>query len=74
MAAVAVGGIKKAETVVVAVEQKIRKTFDAECGLVRMMAYSDSAGAHGKTAGLDPGFAEGHGIGCAKFARKRFEG
>src|SRR5208282_482366 len=38
MAAIAVGGIEEAETVVVAVEEKLRETLNAECGLMRMMA------------------------------------
>jgi hypothetical protein len=74
MAAIAVGGIEEAEAVVVAIEQETRQSIDAESGLMGMMAGADCAGAHGKAAGLDAGFADSNDVGSAKFARKRFEG
>jgi hypothetical protein len=58
---------------VVAIEEKVGETFEAERGLVGMMADADGAGAHGEAAGLDAGFAESDGVGGREFAGERGE-
>ena len=55
---------------IVAVEEKIGESFDAERGLIGMMAGADGAGAHGETAGFDAGAAESDGIGGGEFCGK----
>src|SRR5712664_3560849 len=71
MAAVGIGGIEEAQAAIVAIEQQIGQAFDAERGLMRMMAHTDSARAHGETAGLDAGLPESYRIGCGELARER---
>ena len=58
MAAVGVGGVKKAQAVIVSVEQKIRETFHSKSRLMRVMSHADGSGSHGEAAGLDAGVAE----------------
>jgi len=45
MAAVGIGGIEKRRPRSLAIEEQIGEAFDAERGLVRMVADTDSAGA-----------------------------
>ncbi len=73
MAAVRIGGVEEAQTVVVAVEKQAGESVDAECGLVGMMAGAIGAGTHGEAAGLDGGLAEGNGIRGAELTRERGE-
>ncbi len=58
MASVRVGGIKKAQAVVVTVTQKIGQPLDAERCLMGVMSRADGAGSHREAAGLDAGAAE----------------
>ena len=69
MAAIRIGGVEKAQTVVVAIEQKARQTLHAKRGLVRMMARADRARTHSQTRSLDTGVAERNGVGPGEFAR-----
>src|SRR6266404_62129 len=71
MAAVGIGGIEEAQAAIVAIEQQIGQAFDAERGLMRMMAHTDSARAHGETAGLNAGLAKSYRIGRGELARER---
>jgi hypothetical protein len=63
MAAVRIGGIEEPQAAIVAIEQQIREAFDAERGLMRMVADADRAGTHRKTVGLNAGLAESYRIG-----------
>ena len=74
MAAVGIGGVEETKAVVIAIEEQVGETLDAKRGLMRVVAGADGAGAHGETAGLDAGFAQGDGVGGAEFARKVWEG
>src|SRR5256885_10254344 len=68
MAAVGIGRIKKAQAVVVAVQEKFGETFDTERGLVGMMSGAHRAGAHGETAGLNAGLADRDRVRSAELA------
>ena len=68
VAAVRISGVKEAQAMVVAVEEQVRETLDAEGGLMRMVAGADGAGAHGEAAGLDAGLTESHGVSGAEFS------
>jgi hypothetical protein len=57
MASVGIGGVEETQAVVVAVEQEIGESFDAERGLIGMITGADGASAHGETAGFDAGTA-----------------
>ena len=67
MASVGVGGIEKAEAVIVSVQKKIREAFHTQRGLVRVMSGADRARAHGEATGLDTGAAESHRVGGGEF-------
>jgi hypothetical protein len=71
MAAVGIGGIEEAQTMIVAIEEQVGEAFDAEGSLVGMMTAANSAGAHGEAAGLDGSLTEGHSVGGAELARER---
>jgi len=71
MAAVGIGGIEEAQTMIVAIEEQVGEAFDAEGSLVGMMTAANSAGAHGEAAGLDASLTEGHSVGGAELARER---
>ncbi len=71
VAAVGIGGVEKAQAVVVSVQEQVGETLYAEGGLVRMVAGANGAGARGEAAGLDAGLAEGHGVRGAELARER---
>ena len=68
MAAVRIGSVEKAQAVVVTVEQEARQAVDAERGLMRVVAGTDSAGAHGQARSLDAGVPERDSVGGRKFA------
>ncbi len=70
MAAIRIGGVQEAQAVVVAVQEQVRKTFDAESGLVGMMADADRASAHSEAAGLDAGPAESYRVRGAELMRE----
>jgi len=71
--AVRVGAVEKTQAMVVAVEEQVGETFDAEGGLMRMMAGTDRASAHGEAACLYAGLAERDGVRSAEFSRERCE-
>src|SRR6266851_5572179 len=71
VAAVGIGGVEEAQAVVVSVKEQVGETFDAEGGLMGMMADANGAGAHGEATGLDAGLAEGHSVRGAELARER---
>ena len=67
MTSVGIGGVEEAEALIVAIEKKIGESFDAERGLIGMMAGAYRTGAHGEAAGFDAGAAEGDGVGSGEF-------
>src|ERR1039457_5267836 len=71
MASIRIGGVEETQPGIVAVQQKIRESFDAECGLVRVMPRAEGAGAHGEAAGLNTRTAEGDGVGGGKLRHRR---
>src|SRR3984957_10327961 len=74
MAAVRIGGVKKAQPAVVGVEQQIGQPLHAERGLMRVMPRADGSRAHGKAAGLDAGAAERDRVRSRELRRKRLRG
>src|SRR5260370_18864261 len=71
VAAVRIGGVEEAQAVVVAVEEQVRQTLEAEGGLMRMVADANGASAHGQAASREAGLAEGDGVRDAEFSRER---
>ncbi len=55
---------------IVTVEEQVGEAFDAERGLVRMVADADGSGAHGEAAGLDASLAERNGVGGIELSRE----
>src|SRR5207253_2031147 len=62
MAAVGVGGVKKSQAVVVAVEEQIGQTLHAQSSLMRVMSAAHGAGSHREPARGNIGLPEGYGI------------
>jgi hypothetical protein len=62
MAAVTVGGVEKAQAVVVSVEKKARQAVNTERGLMGMVSDADRAGTHGEARGLDARVAQGDSV------------
>ena len=70
VAAVGIGRVEETKAVIVTVEEQVGEAFDAERGLVRMVADADGSSAHGEAAGLDPSLAERNGVGGIELSRK----
>src|SRR5580698_10404784 len=71
MTPISIRRIKKSQPVIVAIQQEIRQPLHAQRGLIGMMTGSDSARAHGETAGADSSLAQLHGIEGVDFLRQR---
>ena len=63
MTSVRIGGVKKMQTVVVAIQQHVGKALDSEGGLMRVMADANGTSTHGEPAGVDTRVAEHNGVG-----------
>src|SRR5260370_4536792 len=50
VAAIRIGGVEETQAVVVAVEEQVGETFDAEGGCMGMVADANGAGAHEEAA------------------------
>ena len=74
VAAVRIGGIEEAQTMIIAIEEQVGEAFNAEGSLVGMMTAADSAGAHGEAAGLDARLAESYSIRSAELVRESRKG
>src|SRR6266699_3917763 len=70
VAAVGIGRVEETKAVIVTVEEQVGEAFDAERGLVRMVADADGSGPHGEAAGLDAGLAERNGVGGIELSRE----
>src|SRR5690242_16818875 len=74
MAAVRVRRIEKAQSVIVAVEEKAGETVNSQSGLMRVVSGADRTRAHREAAGLNAGLAERDGICSRKLARQGPQG
>src|SRR5260370_867435 len=74
MTAIGVCGIEKPQPMVVPIQKHLRKPFDSESSLMRVVPNAHGTGAHRQTAGADRGIAKHDGVRCADFLRKLWHG
>src|SRR6478752_8500039 len=71
MTSVSVGGVKKPQALIVAVEQQVRQPLHAQRSLVGMVPAAHRSGSHGQTARSDAGLAQRDRVSGCELARQR---
>src|SRR5712691_878396 len=71
MAAIGVRGVKETQSMLIAIQEKLRQSLDTQRSLVRVMTGTHRACSHRQPARLNPRLPDGHGICRAELLRQR---